>query len=460
MSADTSSPPGTPRRRAGATFAYWAPLLVPPVYLALLLALVPSDHFGPPDWIPESNQVLYDDVDLAVMALRSLNAYQGRTAGRKESPDDIADDREFTRLLAEDRPLEPRYFLEYPHTSLWLFRLGFLLQPSLPPVPAAVLDACHGNFHRHLPQSEDERLLWRSFRRATTIYRLLMGACLLGLVFVFRTGYEGDGRLTSSGLLLLLPASLYYTFNRFDVVPALCTALSLASLGRRRPASSGFWLALGALLKLYPLVVAPLFLRYLWPDRRAAARWVLAFGTTTALLLLPDLLREGREAVEAPYRYQLTRSGVGETHWTAYGYILPQQWADNDVVGRAFRAGSLLLAVVLLAVPRMPDLASLLRRSAVALVVFVTLPVFYSPQWIVWLSPFLLPLTRQQRGLASLVVALDVVTFATFPGGWGGGPLLAAWVYARFAVLGVIALLLLWGDRRVAARKAGWQPAC
>jgi hypothetical protein len=71
-----------------------------------------------------------------------------------------------------------------------------------------------------------------------------------------------------------------------------------------------------------------------------------------------------------------------------------------------------------------------------------------------------LPLTRQQRGLAALVVVLDLVTFATFPGGWGGGALWDARVYARFAVLGALALLLLWGGRRAAARDAGWQPAC
>jgi hypothetical protein len=448
VSAVNSSPtPGTARRDARAAVGYWAPLLVPPVYLALLLALVPSDHFGPPDWFPEVNQALYDDVDVAVMALRGLNAHLGRTAGRKEGPDD-QEDAGFARILGEDRPLAPRYFLEYPHTSLWLFRLGFLLQPALPPVPPAVLDACHGNFIRHRPGNDAERALWRSFRRATTIYRLLMGACLLGLVFVLRAGYEADGGLASSGLLLLLPATLYYTFNRFDIVPALCTALSFAALGRRRPAASGCFLALGALVKLYPALLAPLFLRYLLPDVRAAARWGLAFAVTVALFLLPPLLAEGREAVEAPYRYQLARNGLVEPNWTAYGYILPRILADNDATGRAFRAGGLLLAVALLAVRRPHDLAGLVRRCGVALVIFVTLPVYYSPQWVVWLAPLLLPLTRRQRGLAALVVALDLVTFATFPGGWGGAALWETRVYARFAVLGAIALLLLWGDRK------------
>jgi hypothetical protein len=34
-------------------------------------------------------------------------------------------------------------------------------------------------------------------------------------------------------------------------------------------------------------------------------------------------------AVEAPFRFQLTRSGAFEMNWTAYSYILPRSLADN-----------------------------------------------------------------------------------------------------------------------------------
>jgi hypothetical protein len=464
MSADASSHlPGPPPRsslwrRAGTAFVSRAALLVPPIYLGILLALVPPDHFGPPEMFPKSGPILYDDWDYGALALRGLNAHFGRVAGRTDVPEDL-EDAAFFRALDEDRRLAPRYNLEYPHASLLVFRLGYLLQPDPPRVPNAVLDASYGNINRHRPRNEAERGLWRCFRQATNIYRLVMGVCLVGLALVLRAGCEPDGQLASNGLLLLLPASLYYTFNRFDIVPALCTALSVAALGRRRPAVSGSFLAVGAMVKLYPVVLVPLFLRYLVSDRRSAARWVLAFGATVVLLLLPPLLGEGWEAVKAPYLNQLSRSGDAEPPWTAYGYILPHWLADNSAISRAFRAGSLMLAVALLAVPRMPDLASLLRRSAVALVVFMILPVFYSPQWIVWLSPFLLPLTRRHRGLAALVVALDLVTFFTFPLWWGGDVLGAVKVYARFVVLGVLALLLLWGERREPSPKAGWQPA-
>ena len=101
---------------------------------------------------------------------------------------------------------------------------------------------------------------------------LLMMACGLGLVVVLRCGYEPGGGLSSSGLLLLLPAALYFTLNRFDMLPALLTALSLACLGRRWTAASALFLAAATIVKVYPVLLAPLVLRHLLAERRGAAR--------------------------------------------------------------------------------------------------------------------------------------------------------------------------------------------
>jgi hypothetical protein len=109
------------------------------------------------------------------------------------------------------------------------------------------------------------------------------------------------------------------------------------------------------------------------------------------------------------------------------------------------------------------SIASILRRSAMVLVVFVSLAVFYSPQWILWFAPLLLPLVAQSRRLGWTIGALDAVTYMTFPiwywlvvpigywllqenGEWNiqlfrglGGVLRLA----RFAVCGVLAWQLL-----------------
>jgi hypothetical protein len=64
-----------------------------------------------------------------------------------------------------------------------------------------------------------------------------------------------------------------------------------------------------------------------------------------------------------------------------------------------------------------------------------------------------LPLARRDWLLTGLIIALDLATYFTFPvyspiwGPFDAGGVDRA-VYARFAVLGVLAAALLWQDRR------------
>src|SRR5206468_2084967 len=137
-----------------------------------------------------------------------------------------------------------------PPTTLLLFRVGWLGHSALDSFPPAILDGDYNAIVQHEPRNEQERHWWNQFRRAMQINMLLMMVCGLGLTAVLRAGYEQGGGLSSSGLLLLLPAALYFTLNRFDVVPALLTALSFACLGRRWTAASAAFLAAAMMVKV------------------------------------------------------------------------------------------------------------------------------------------------------------------------------------------------------------------
>jgi hypothetical protein len=63
----------------------------------------------------------------------------------------------------------------------------------------------------------------------------------------------------------------------------------------------------------------------------------------------------------------------------------------------------------------LPEIPSLLRRSAVVLIVFISLQVFFSPQWIIWLTPLLAPLAQRDRSLIPWLVAFDLIMFLSFP---------------------------------------------
>jgi uncharacterized membrane protein len=270
-----------------------------------------------------------------------------------------------------------------------------------------------------------------------------MCLALLLLMLVLQAGYEPGGGLAGWPALLLLPGMLYFSLNRYDVVLALLAALGLACLGRRHVLLSGALLGAATAIKVWPVILVPLVLRYLWPRRREALGWLAAYGLMLSASFVPTLVQFDWQAVWGPFRLQLSREPMGTT---VYGYVLPLRLAEGDSIGQAFRLGTVALTVLLLSYRRPPDLASLLRRGAIAVIVFISLPIFYSPQWILWLSPFLVPLARVHRPILWLLLALDLVTYATFALG-ADAVAASAVAYLRFASLAALVGVLVWAER-------------
>ena len=481
--------PRTPRWSLGLS---WLSFLVPPAFLAVCWCLQPDDRLGDPDVKPPLGRLLYDDYDPACRALRGLNASLGRTAGRLDEPEWFKRG-VFAQALDLSRSFDPvrpellavsvfspqmscpgnlpwaalyrgshpdRYFLEYPHTALLMFRLAYAAGNRVDPalVPAAVRDGDFHNLVTHEPRDGEEKQLWRHLRRAIRFHAALGTVCLLAMMAVLFWGCEPAERLSNPVWLAVLPATLYFAVHRFDVVPALLTALSLACLARRRVIASGALLATAVMIKVYPVLLAPLILRYLSAERRPLLLWTAAGGVTAAALLAPPLLLSGWEATVAPYRFQLSRAPEG---WTLYGCVLPWFLAEG-LLGSAFRNGVALLALLALCWRRPADLTGLRRRGAVVLLLFVSLQVFYSPQWIIWFTPFLVPLAGRNRSVLWLTVALDLLTYNSFPVVFdlpadpGTEVLRAELIWARAAVCAALVWVLLRAES--APREPGAPP--
>jgi hypothetical protein len=430
-------------------FRRYSLLLVPILYLALVIWIQPADRLGDPEKAPWLGRLLYDDYDPAAYALRGLNAALGRIPGRLQDPEPV-DPEEFARELERSEPADPDtpYFLEYPHAALWVFRLGFVFAGlDRLEIPRAVADGRYHNLVVHEPRNETERRLWRALRRALQFYSLLGIGCLVGLMVLIGTGYEAGGRLSGPVQLLLLPGAMYFSLSRFDAWPALLTALSLACLGRQRIVGSAVFLGAATMIKVYPLLLVPLVVRYIWSNHKHALTWVGCYGATLIAVLLPSLIVYGWEATWSPYRYQLSRWAI--EGWSLYGYVLPPFLVGNPVISGLFRNGVLMVAMATLIWNRPLDLASLLRRGAIVLILFVALQVFYSPQWILWLTPLLLPLAQTHRPIRRLAIALDLLTFLSFPIVFDSAnsalePILRAMlIFARFAVLAAL-IATLW----------------
>ncbi|HEY2786495.1 MAG TPA: glycosyltransferase family 87 protein, partial [Fimbriiglobus sp.] len=324
-------PSAGPTRRAVRWLANYGLIVLPILACAAVLLLMrPDAPKARPDVPITLKWLVYDECDVGAYALRGINATVGRLPGRldepeRQEPEDLA-----AALDAKQPPLATRYYLEYPTPTLLLFRLGYLLNPdaqnlSLPP---ALADSHHNGLANFDPRNELERKLWTAFRFAYRVYYAVMAAGLVALILVLRWGYEPD-RPVGSVWLCALPGAVFFSLNRFDILPVLATAIAFAFLGRRRFGLAGVFLAAGILLKVYPVLFVPIFLRYLGIQKAIPFLW--GFVGTLAAGFAWCLWATDWQGTVNPILVQLNRA-YEDTSWTLYDRTLPSWLARHGEV--------------------------------------------------------------------------------------------------------------------------------
>ena len=322
--------------------------------------------------------------------------------------------------------------------------------------------------------SDDERSYRSAFERA-------MAGCGVALVLLTAmtlAGLRASRRRALSALLLVAAFPLLLgsvVLTRFDLYPAALVAGALAALvhGRHR---LGFGV-LGAAIavKLYPGVLVPLALAYVWRTRgrREALVSLGILVAVVALVFLPFLIL-APEGVAQSIGRQLSRPLQIESLGAAL-YLAAHHLLGLDVEMRSgsgsqnLHATGTMIAAVLLSVVQIAALvwiwlrrpatpAELVRWSAAALVAFVTLGKVVSPQFLIWLVP-VVPLVAGLRGLrASVLVAIALVlTQLWFPTRYWDlarelDPLPSGLVLARDLVLVALLVVLVTESRREPAR--------
>jgi len=356
-----------------------------------------------PDIVPATTVKITNDLFVAVPMAAIQRSIEPLQYSREK----------YARLLAADQPLTPHYFLEYPPAALYLFRLG-QIGSGRPtgPISAAILDGHQVNSLFHAPRTDVEKQLWRSWRHAQRVYAFLLLAALVGLMALVSNGVGRDGVAAGPAWLFVLPGMLYFTPCRFDILPAALVVVAIALTDRKRTLLGAATLGLAVALKTYPLILAPLLLRYAVGSWRTAILWCLAFAAPVVGFAGSLALTDGIDAVLEPLKFQMNRPA----EWLAlYGRLFPNWLASDIGLAKALRSGFVLICVLCMIVRRPPTIESLLRRSAIAVLIFTATQVFYSPQWWIWIAVLLIPLVRTHRWLLLLVVASDLLTHALFP---------------------------------------------
>jgi glycosyl transferase family 87 len=299
------------------------------------------------------------------------------------------------------------------------------IRPEYPPgaLPVFVLPAL---------LSDDEQ----GFR---DVFEWLMAAC--GAAMVLLTGVALAGlRATRSRTVFVLAFAACFplllgsvVLTRFDLWPAVLVAGALAALVQGRDRVGFGVLGAAVAVKLYPAVLVPVAVAYVW-RRRGRREAIVCLGllaAVIALVFLPFLVVAPGGVAHSIGR-QLSRPLQIESIGSAL-YLAAHHLLGLDVEMRSghgsqnlHATGTGVAAAVISLVQigalvwiwsRRPGTAEeLVRWSAAALVAFVALGKVLSPQFLIWLVPAV-PLVAGLRGqrASMLLAGALVLTQLWFP---------------------------------------------
>jgi uncharacterized membrane protein len=223
---------------------------------------------------------------------------------------------------------------------------------------------------------------------------------------------------------LLGPIALFH----YDYFPAMFAVFAVAALLARRGVLACTFAALGAVAKVYPIVIVPIALIELWRH----GRW-RSVGAGVGATLAVGLVTVGPFAVIAPHGIwwsihreaarhleteSLGASILGAAHEIAGVHLhVVARDASHSLEGawpNAFASASAVLTVValigvyLLFWRSSRSHEDVVIACAAAVTAYVLFSKVFSPQYVVWLVP-LVPLVGGRRGLRASVLLVAIL---------------------------------------------------
>jgi hypothetical protein len=273
---------------------------------------------------------------------------------------------------------------------------------------------------------------------SNAVWAVALGLCVW---LAARRWFATERALAAVGLYVLLAFVGVPLFPwRFDLFPALLSTLALVLTMEGFPATAGACLAAGIATKLYPIVFAPVILAWYLArgERGRAVRFAGVTCATTLLIFAPFALAAPADFLSF-LRYHQLRGlqiesvpagllmlghafGFGEVgiveNFGALHLVSPASAAVTRCLLPAFIVG--LSAVTVLAFARFrferiampqPRDQTLIGYALISLLVFMLTNKVLSPQFMIWLLPFLALLPASQYGLGLAATALTIVIF-------------------------------------------------
>ena len=267
-------------------------------------------------------------------------------------------------------------------------------------------------------------------------FKALMALCGAATIVVValllvRLGATRERMWIALALLALSPAALGpISLNTYDAWPAFLTVASLLAF----PLAGFALLGLAFAAKVYPVVLLPPALAYVWrtSGRGAAARGAAAFVAVAGAVVLPFVALAPHGLAES-FRAQAGRSlqveslggallGVGDrlgwyaatvVHRTGrtISYDLVGSLPDALAVASSVAQVGVVVLVLWLYLRGRDDLGRLSVAFAAAVAGFLAFTRFFSPQYLVWLIPFVVLLQPLEWLLAGAALVLAQIWF-------------------------------------------------
>jgi len=259
------------------------------------------------------------------------------------------------------------YPLEYPQLAGGLFQLIYSLQP--------------GNFQAF----------------ALFLHVVQLPLELLTTLIIYKIALSFYGRREASIVALiynLSPIVLHTWVSRYDSIPVFFTVASLYLILRRRYVSSFLMVAIGIMFKWYPAILLLPYLGYMRNEgfpRGAAARSLSVLAAFCLAIVFPFIVLSPRFFLES-YIFHLGRGWNYQSLWVlllpslrGFSAMLASPWAVSAISMFLQSIGCLSVLAFRIKEPR-----GLIMACSHVLMIFVFFTKFYSPQYAVWFTPFLL----------------------------------------------------------------------
>ena len=264
-----------------------------------------------------------------------------------------------------------------------------------------------------------DRLLISMFdeRVQGIFYIMLFSAEMILILFLtYRTVIRLISYNLFATIIMLLPPVIYFTYSRLDILPTFLSLVAYFYVTREKWGWAGFWLGVATLTKWYPALLFPGYFVYgIYKGGKKIWLMLPAFLGAVILIMGLTYLQGGWVSVVSPYIFHLRRGmEFIALPKLIYGQVVRFISVSSQAYYTIFFILQICMPVILAIFGKIDSQEKLAYYSIVVISMFIIFARIWSPQWFLWLIPFMVLLVKNWRDVIEIAIFNGVV-YLSFP---------------------------------------------